>query len=459
MIFAIFLILLALSVVLYSLNKKYYSFIIYSFFITNGFQLLSNQLINDAPISKIPDYGNFFIIFIVIIEALKSKNFFTIKNDFLAKILVVLLLYIILELFITVLFTDESFSYALKVFRQFTFLTLYFIIRKLNVKDLQNALKFISILTLITSLVYLTQIVFKTQILQGQIDGIEGNNVDSGTRYRNIPIFIDFFLIISILTKKQNFTSLFKLGIFLVVLVASLNRGPIIALGIVVFAYFLYEKKHIQFVKYSIISALVLLISWPIISDRFEGGNSKSDIEGALSIRNFEDYEVGSTEGTFTFRMALLLERIKYFEENPQKLLLGVGLLHEDSPNTESNFHFVIGADKFDVKGGRLKQQLDTTDLVWATMLLRLGLVGVVIFIILFIHLFIYFKQNRKLLLGASGFLLIAMYLINSFATDILIRPSSFLIYYLVYAIIKNFKLFKENEISIYSKKNNFVDN
>lgn len=58
---------------------------------------------------------------------------------------------------------------------------------------------------------------------------------------------------------------------------------------------------------------------------------------------------------------------------HPNKLLFGIGSVHEDSPYVQRKYNFTIGADKADKSGNfTIKQQIDTTDVAFISFFMRL---------------------------------------------------------------------------------------
>jgi hypothetical protein len=115
-------------------------------------------------------------------------------------------------------------------------------------------------------------------------------------------------------------------------------------------------------------------------------------------------------EGNTTFRLLVLAERYEYLTTKTQYYLFGVGNVWErDFPNI-----FEIGL--YDEERGRAIQ-LDTGDIVWPLIILRLGMIGLVLFILGywgFVKLF--FKTKENPLSIATIAYLLSVLLFTSFA-------------------------------------------
>lgn len=103
---------------------------------------------------------------------------------------------------------------------------------------------------------------------------------------------------------------------------------------------------------------------------------------------NFGSVDDGST----TFRMMLAQERFSYVSQYPLTFILGIGNI------TEDNFHgnFKIGLINTEGK----QALLDTGDIAWALLFLRLGIVGTFVWIGLFIVLIRSFLRRKENLLS-----------------------------------------------------------
>jgi hypothetical protein len=435
MLFFIYLLLMILGVFFFFINKKEGSLIILLFFITNGFQLIPEAALESFPINKYIDYLLLYIILILFFMIVSNTEYFKHKDKF-SSILVLLLIYMLYELISTIAKRDETAVNAIKVFRIHIFLGLYFIIRSIKMSILLKMMEIVFKITIVTAILYLLQIILHKQILSGTIDGFDSNFNNQIFRFRNVPLFLDFSLLYLLFFKtKIKFRSLLIL-LLLITLVAPMNRGPIIAFLAACSLFLLVTRKISKFFRYLIVGLIIGIAVWPLISYRFEKEDTGSDLTKAFSMNDYEDYE-SSENGSFSFRIALLLERMDYLYANPSKLITGIGLRHEDSPKTQTDFRFVVGAEKNNSSGIKVKQMIDTSDLVWATMIFRYGLLGVVLYLILFLYLLKAFYKDRRYSIAIVGFLLLSMYMINSFATDILIRPSTFFIFFIVSVVVQ----------------------
>lgn len=433
MVFLIALLLLFVGVFSFLRGNHILSLVVFVFFLTGGYQIFSEEHLSGFPISKFADFGLLYVLILSSILFTKRENFFAI-DDPVAKAIFLLLVYMIIELLITVLTGQESFGNSFKVFRQYIFFGIYFILRQLKPNEIFSVLKVLFRLTAVLSVLYILQMVLKTQILTGTIESAGSNFESSVLRYRNVPVFLEFFLVWLFFSDKIGRFKMPLIALFLLSFLLPMNRGPIIAFVVVSMLYMALSGRLSSMLKYSIVFFSVGLILWPFLSSRFVKEDTGGDLQKAFVIKDYQNYD-SSDGGTFEFRIALLLERVDFLIKNPRYLITGVGMNHEDSPMTQQKFKFFIGAVKLDEGGQYVMQQIDTTDMVWATLILRYGALGLIIFLVVFYSMAKIFLRNIDYSAARVGLIVLGMYLINSFAADTLIRPTSFFMLFSCYLL------------------------
>jgi hypothetical protein len=119
--------------------------------------------------------------------------------------------------------------------------------------------------------------------------------------------------------------------------------------------------------------------------------------------------------GTFSFRVLLLTERVDYMIKHPRSAVFGLGTRHEDSPKTQKQFDFILGTDNH--RGGI--GQLSSADLVWVTPLMRFGFFGIALLLCLSWVIVIFFYKNRNISgMAMAAFLFYIFLLLTSFKND-----------------------------------------
>jgi len=267
--------------------------------------------------------------------------------------------------------------------------------------------------------------------LSGERDVLE----DADYYITNTPTLTVLFLFllwrIDYLGKKR----FFLIAVLLAVVLSSYVRGTIIAvlLGFAYYSTFVGRRNN----RFITITLLLLFIPLAL---RYV--NKKAEITGS-SHKNLEEIgyvlnqrsnmgNISGEDGTFSFRMAMLYERIDWLRDNPRYLLTGVGAMHEDSPKTLQMFNFSIGTYNKERFYGRTI--IESGDIAWVPIVLRYGLIGVFVHIMMFFLLFNVSRKREDLLVMLSAYA-IAVFL-RTFDGAYFETPSLLYIHTLLFAIV-----------------------
>lgn len=146
---------------------------------------------------------------------------------------------------------------------------------------------------------------------------------------------------------------------------------------------------YVLFVSnWSISQKLLVGIAFIFISGGlFFAGGKFSDrfLSMTQEIKTVNSNEVS---GNFSFRLLHASERLRYVVNDPIYFIRGIGFV------AEANYHqdaFSIGL--WDESRGRYSQ-LDTGDIAWSLFFIRLGIVGTLIYLILYFKLVRLYKNN-----------------------------------------------------------------
>ena len=362
------------------------------------------------------DLAIVMVVAAILFDLSQGKKVFSLKGDSVGKIIVILLIYYLIAVVWTVIQGLETLVDALKVYRRDLFYLYYFVFKTLSVTDLKKLYKPLLVLTVIGGVLYYLQ--FAGICVLTDID--KSTEVAKGgfAKYQNIPMLGIPFMIYFIVRKEE--TSFWALLFWVGFQIVPMSRGGIIAAVIALTYYVIVSGrnrayKHL-FVK---VLALVLLFS-PILLFRFikdnDRGTAAQDIKSAYSITDFSDFNY-SDGGTFTFRIALALERINYMWENKETIPMGVGVIHEQSPNNV--FDFYIGTDFITSDGEFKRQSIDTEDIAYISHLFRYGVIYLILFIIFIRVAFILLRADIKdNAISAVGFIMFLILVINSLTSD-----------------------------------------
>jgi hypothetical protein len=174
--------------------------------------------------------------------------------------------------------------------------------------------------------------------------------------------------------------------------------------------------------------------------------SNRSTIEDIEAVVNL-DYETAVNDefanenGTFSFRVLLLTERIDYMIKHPRYTVFGIGTRHEDSPRTQQQFDFFLGSRR---SSNDTRGQISSGDLAWVKPLMRFGFFGIVLFLYMSWVVIKYLYGRRKESnMAMSAFLFYLFLIIISFKNDHLYgNMQMFFVYLLIeYIRYSNVKL------------------
>ena len=132
--------------------------------------------------------------------------------------------------------------------------------------------------------------------------------------------------------------------------------------------------------------------------------------------------------GTFAFRISMILERVFYLISNPVCLPFGVGAIAEDSPYNQ--FNFFIGTEQENLKYGFA--QIDSVDVVWSSVVLRYGLAGIIFWILLLKAWYNLFDKQTTNPYFKVGGIYVWFFIFNSFGSTWVIHASWLLPFFLI---------------------------
>lgn len=367
--------------ILYYLQKKYTNFIILLFFIlSGGFHLLS------MPSIKIGDYALLTCFILLAIEFKHDKSFFNCKNDKVGLLILLLIFYYLFSAIFSVVRQRESLFYSLLIFRFDLFYLSYFLFRKIDFESINKAFSKLIGITIIGGVLYYLQFIGVTGILQADSNMI---NASSGfVRLRNVPYLtvpVLFYLLVNQkYIKYRNLLIIFFCGL----IVFPMNRGGIISSLLVVGSYFMIKRK--VSLKHIFLITFIFLLFQPILSYRFSNNGSTGEgilselttSVGIITENDIDGYTNSAiySDGTFVFRILLVVERLNYLSRSLTNLCLGIGTVHESSSSIRS-YSFSLGTITVGNDGSLEMHQIDTNDVAFITHLFRFGLIYLFIFL------------------------------------------------------------------------------
>lgn len=400
--------LLLAALIQYNKGKYAWPLFILIFFASDAF------IINfgEAPI-KFKDYGILLLLGCCCLGYLRNSSFFSIKGLSGAKISALFLFFFIFEFLYAYLTNVDTIGNILAVSRDYLYALTYFVFRKSPIEELQKSIRLIFKGLILSCILFVTQYFTHLELIN---TFISKTNLHAGNyRMQITPPFMDLALltILFYLRKMKGrwLVIVLMFGAFLI----SQNRTPIIALFLEIGLFVLFTKRT----KYKIPIMIAAMVAFPfansLLSSRSseEGGTSNMNVP-VLTYISQGDFRGLASQNTFMFRIALIAERADYLLSNPEKMLFGVGPMHEDT--AQKHFNFKIGTANSDSNGQYRVCQLDSIDTVWGPLLIRYGFVGLILHISVVVWMILAFYKRRENPIMMLGFLTYVAAIAQSFS-------------------------------------------
>jgi len=363
------------------------------------------------------------------------------------KIVTVIGLYITIEFIRTIVLKEEISSFALANYRTYMPIFSFWLVQELKEREIKRLLKLIASITIVSTVLFDLQPLLDIKILQHASVG--------ETRYRNIPYLAYFFMLLA--TIRLDFSrwkSVALVLMFLIAIVLTQHRAVMMAYVFCVGLHLLMTKKRGIFLQYGMIGLLFFLFAGEAIMTRFEkeGVNNSTTLDDIKAVVNMDYQSAASNEfenenGTLSFRVLLLMERVDYMLKNPRYILFGLGTRHEDSPITQQQFDFILGSNR--ASTGTF-DQISSGDLAWVNPLMRFGFLGIALLLYLSWIIITFLYRNRNVSnVTMTAFLFYLFLMLTSFKNDHLYgNMQMFFVYMLIeYIRYSNVKRVKNDEL------------
>ena len=420
---------------LYGLNqyvkgRKGRGAFVFFFLLTGGFHFLSQSW---CPV-KYTDFAVVYLLVVAFLNLTKGNHAFFKPHIKIYTIVTVIGLYITIEFIRTIALKEEIFSFALANYRTYIPFFSFWLVQELKKREVVHLFKEIASITIVSTVLFDLQPLLDIKIFQHA-------NIDE-TRLRNIPYLAYFFMLLA--TVRMNFNrwkSVALVLVFLIAVVLTQHRAVMMAYVFCVGLHLLMTKKRGRFLQYGLIGLVFSLFAGEAIMTRFEkeGVNNSTTLDDIKAVVNM-DYqsaaynEFENENGTLSFRVLLLMERVDYMLNHPHNAVFGLGTRHEDSPKTQHQFDFFLGTDNH--RGGI--GQISSGDLAWVNPLMRFGFFGIALFFYLSwtIVKFLY-ERRRDSDLAMSAYLFYLFLFIISFKNDHLYGNMQMFFVYLLIEYIR----------------------
>ena len=440
----VFIILVIFAIGLYIWGYKISALFIFFFFLTSGFNLIPEEIMEISILSKGMDYAILIIVGIVILDSLYVKNY--LKPDKLIWLILLFYAFLGICAIYNKFFVGTGWKEIIRTIRYNVLWIAYLVFRNLSKEQLQHLMKCLFITTVVCSALYILQVILDEHILNKTVKYYYKFSGMKIPRFYNQPDMLQIFTFMAIyFNPYKGMLRIATTAILIIALLGAFHRSLIIGFFLAIsigYVVCLPRPKRIAILTSISIIGFVFIV---FFGYKFVNSRTIRDIANVASgnIAEIETIDIDLDliedlqESTFTYRIVHLLERNNYLFEHRRAMLLGAGLMTEDSRLTASMFDFKIGL--LDKSTGKT-MQLDTPDISYSILIMRYGYIGTLIILSLYIYLMIYFYKNRDNPIGLFSFAYCTVVMIGTVFSYILVLPISFLLPLITYNIIQKDK-------------------
>ena len=441
----IFIIIVIFAIGLYIWGYKISALFIFFFFITSGFNLIPEEIMEIRMFSKGMDYAILIIVGIVIIDSFCIKNY--LKPDKLIWMILIFYAFLGICVIYNKFVVGTGWKEIIRTIRYNVLWVAYLVFRNLSKEQLQSLIKCLFLTTVVCSALFILQIILDKHILNESAKYYYRLSEMRIPRFYNQPDMLLIFTFMAIyFNPYKGMLKIATTAILIIALLGAFHRSLIIAFILAIsigYAIRLPRPKRIAVLTSISIIGFIFIV---FFGYKFANSRTVRDIatvaSGNIAAIEVIDIDIDAIEelqkSTFTYRITHFLERNHYLFEHRKAMLFGAGLMTEDSKLTASMFDFKIGL--IDKTTGKI-MQLDTPDISHSVLIMRYGYLGTIIVLSLYIFLMIYFYKNHKDRVGLFSFDYLIVAIITSFFSSLLILPISFLLPLITYNIIQKNKL------------------
>ena len=437
----IFIAFVLIAIFLYIRDLKILALLLFFFFVTSGFNLVPETITKFAFISKGSDYAFLILIGIIFIDSLFNRGYF--RRDNFTKYLIIFASFLIICIIYNKLVIKLGWGDILRTCRYQFFWIAYFLFRHLKKETLETLLKCLFFVALFTAVLFLLQIVIDKNILIKSGLGYVRLFGMKISRFYNQPDLLFFFTFMAMYHNPlKGIPKYLSMILFIAALLGAFHRSLIGCFLFAVLIGYIIGLPYLKRIRFIAITSIFLLFFVVFMGYKFANSRTYLDVKMAMS-GNLTDMDIDVEDlqqSTFTFRILHLLERNQYLIENRRAMVFGAGLIPEDSKLVDKMFDFKIGLVE-ELTG--VTNQLETGDISYSNLILRLGYVGTFLYLLLIAYLMIFFYKNRGNRYGFFSFLYFVLAIGDSFFAANLLNPVTFLLPLITYNIIKKTDLEK----------------
>ncbi|GHT51346.1 hypothetical protein AGMMS49982_08530 [Bacteroidia bacterium] len=440
----IFLICVILTFFFYGKGHKIPALFVFFFFVTACFNLIPEEWTEFLFISKGSDYALLILFGIIAIDTIEVKNYF--KPDPLIKYVGLFWAFLLLLVLHSKIYVGLSWGEIIRVCRYQFFWLIYFVFRNMEKEQLEKLLRYLFNVTVVCAILFIVQIFTGDNILVTDSGGGRVNFFGMDFyRFYNYPSMLTFFVMMALYCNPYKGMWKTTTSVILVTaLLGGFHRSWIGFFALAIFVNHVMQRPRLQQIRIFVTTAIIGLFVMVFMGYKFVHSRTYTDIQLVMA-GNFSSIDLDALgdmsdlveeQGTFFFRMGHLWERNQYLVENPKAMLLGAGLIPEDSPKA-NRFDFKIGLPDKDTGN---TQQILTPDISYSMLFIWFGYIGTALNLLLFIYLMFFFYKNRDNRYGLFTFSYWILLLGTSFFSYTLILPITYILPLMSYCIIKKMK-------------------
>lgn len=401
---------------IFLLTRKYASLLTVIMILSTTF--LQLQII-DGTLFTIPgfnthDFG--FLLYILFFIKIASRY----GCKFSGKIqhtVTLFLIFLLLNGIFDIFYYGTSVGDVIKYLKNWILLTVIYIYPYIKAEYAIKSLKQIYYITLIMSILITISIILRLDL------GILRYSEDRGVKPPPDCMWFAALAFFNLWDKKRT-RSIIESLIFMTPVVLSLKMTYAVTIVLVLGFFILMNKTTTTSTKIALAILMFIGVSAVLYTSSSFNERLTSVVAETADISQEE------SSGNFSYRILHAQERWEYIKKDPIMLTRGFGYLHENNLKKQI---FTFGV----YQNGQ-QQQLDTGDIVWSLFFIRLGLLGIFLYIYMYISIFKqYFKKrDRKICLLFASMMI--SYLIFTSLGNCIISYSYFFVYPILFLNLTN---------------------
>jgi len=394
--------------------------------VTSCYQFAPVSIIELNPVITKPyDWVSLIIIFQLLLRAkyIPFRKYLTLPVRIYLAFILFLGLYSLLILHVEI-------KVILSVFRLHLFIISPILFTEYTYETIESTIKWVCVFTVLASGVFILQAIIGKAILSSlQSDDITSKESNGGfARFYNLPFYSVFALIYYAkkLFNKFDPRILVYAAIVFLAITVSFNRNTLIVAILSLIAVY-YHNRKVKLINVAFLVILGWIVTLPL-SESADGRLNKgfSDLKNfnsSLNLNHFFDLKPSDVSelSTTQFRALHFYERFSYVtSKGIFTTLTGIGLVNEQS-SVKNKLDFSVGLVN---ESTDEVVQIDTGDIVWSLLVLQTGLLGIVLFIIVYGNYIRIFLKHRVYTFSYLSAILIGALLLTSFfGIDIMSPP------------------------------------